>query len=231
PVGNPGYTYPQVRGTDVRLTDFSAGSILRWRDSTGEVMIVGADDTPRWIFECVGLNITAADATLNGVVTAVGSNTLPAALSFGSWDLRQAQGTWEQVPPAPLGVIRTAKLISGHSITATADAVAPSSLAVGTYYYALALRNSIPQTSGTATAGSVTTDATNSCVRLNINARVAPVSMRLWRGTSAGVYDRYVDIPLGSLSVEMFDQGTNIAGYAWITTGVPAVTTQNSTLD
>jgi hypothetical protein len=49
PLGTTGYSYGQARGTDVYLTSFSAGSVLRQRESVGETMIVGSDGTTRWL--------------------------------------------------------------------------------------------------------------------------------------------------------------------------------------
>jgi hypothetical protein len=49
-----------------------------------------------------------------------------------------------------------------------------------------------------------------------------PATMiRVWRGTAAGVYTAYVDIPM-AISKWLYDSGSRLNGYAWITTSVPA---------
>ena len=53
--------------------------------------------------------------------------------------------------------------------------------------------------------------------------------IRLWRGNSDFVADRYVDIPtiVGQVS-RMYDNGEVVNGYPWITTSIPSVPTVNT---
>jgi hypothetical protein len=104
-----------------------------------------------------------------------------------------------------------------------------SSLTAGTYYYAASVRTLIGESVASSEKSATVTD--NIAVALNITNGSGLVVVRIWRGTSTGTYDRYVDVPvLSQKAVLLADTGSTVNGIPWIATGVPAVPTANVAL-
>lgn len=59
-------------------------------------------------------------------------------------------------------------------------------------------------------------EANESAFHLTINALSPNAKVRVWRGSTAGEYDRYIDLTLPTSSTILSDLGNYIAGLAWI---------------
>ena len=120
----------------------------------------------------------------------------------------------ENVPSIPL-------IYSATSTTSTFVAI--GSMTTGTYYYQAVTYNLIGNSGHTTEVQMVVTE-NNSAGLLYINNGGSYLRLRLWRGTSAGVYDRYVDVPVTTKNlIQVYDTGETFMGIPWETTGVPAV--------
>jgi hypothetical protein len=207
---------------DIKIQDFSLYSTLTLQNNKCYIY-----ETSRWIFEKAGIKVSATDITLNTLISDnIEYLTGNVALLYknGAWVI---EGTL--LDGRPYNSIQESFLsINAPSIGYIGESSNyPSSLTAGTYYYKIAFYQKSKSTAGSAEA-SVTTSADNKSVYL-----VFPVYphtiCRIWRGTLSGSYDRYVDIPMIGGSVELYDQGDCIAGYAWETTGIPSVPLANTT--
>jgi hypothetical protein len=103
------------------------------------------------------------------------------------------------------------------------------------YYYQMAVWNgSAWSAKGTERNYNLTASdiaAGKQTIAISPAARTGYVKARIWRGTSAGTYDRYVDIPLIKSVGVIYDHGDHLDGFAWITSAVPTPPTANNTMD
>lgn len=105
--------------------------------------------------------------------------------------------------------------------------------AAGTYFYRLALFADTDRLIGRLDSSpelSVATTATGKGVMVDVNglsgARQNSI-LRVYRGTAAGSYDKYVDIPLISGN-DVYDDGLYANGYPWIARAAGTVDARNS---
>jgi len=174
--------------------------------------------TGRWIFEKLGIRVTATDSTEDDLFSA------KKYYLSGEINLIGDLGT-----PAITGDIAAPYYVANPDIAACGRSTSyPGSIPNTTkYYYTIAFYTERGHTSK-ATEKNATATADDDSMYLSFHT-VAKAIVRIWRGTSTGTYDRYVDIPVIAGAVELFDTGTHLAGYVWDTTGVPSAPTSNTT--
>lgn len=139
----------------------------------------------------------------------------------GSFAGTHAIGSLNQWIESPYGGLLSPQAVSGY----------PSTLTAGTYYYRSQLildaatasgRNpSYAEVSQVVTAGQA--------VRLSHQylGNSTSAIIRIYRGTSAGVYDYYVDIP--TINAEMFcDSGEHLSGCPWVSRSAGAMDSLSS---
>ena len=167
--------------------------------------------------------VSTSDANLNTMLTDIFnqprlSGEVEIYQKNGAWKLRSFNGQF------------TFQTISGMGITNLYDKDYMGTLTpTTTYYYQMAVWNGAAWTTP-GTERSLT--AVHNAIQIIAKAKVPYVMVRIWRGTSTGSYDRYVNIPFSKeVSSFLVDHGDLISGYAWITTGVPAVPIANNTYD
>lgn len=171
-----------------------------------------------------GIVITSDDATLNTELT-----TKQGLLS-GNVEISLVNEVWKVRPLGQHNGFEFESL-GTPNIWYCAETVdkAYGSIQTGTtYYYKAAIISLIGSSIASAEVSAGVT-VNNRAIQVAID-NIAPYTMlRLWRGTSTGSYDRYVNIPMSTGRMRsLFDTGTNVSGFVWITTGVPAVPTVNT---
>lgn len=119
----------------------------------------------------------------------------------------------------------------GGISSAAADSTETWGIASGAYFYhAQYIVDSGRLIGRTGTAGeqSVALTLSGSGSRLTIDYNGKPTSciLRLYRGTSTGSYDKFVDVPIFSARL-FFDNGTRINGYPWQSRAASGVDTLN----
>lgn len=136
--------------------------------------------------------------------------------------------TYSHLASVKSDIIQTNLILHGElpSMPATTVGVDPASPSVsdygswdeagGTYYYKAAYIYDVPRRIGIV--------GSNEKIFTPTNGGASPVLLftdaihcmvRVWRGTSAGSYNKYVDIPLIA-GGRLTDFGSNIMGYPWI---------------
>ena len=96
--------------------------------------------------------------------------------------------------------------------------VSPFLLSSGTYFYRVAFMYDSARLVGRADVNersvAVTKNVNGALLVITGGGRPKLATVRIWRGTSAGVYDAYVDIP--AISARLFyDNGERCNGYVW----------------
>jgi len=91
--------------------------------------------------------------------------------------------------------------------------------ATATYYYQAQYLYDINRVVGTdntnaEVSASLTNGGNGMLFSVESGNRPENCMLRLYRGTTTGSYDEYVDVPLVNAK-HIYDKGTNIAGYAW----------------
>lgn len=105
--------------------------------------------------------------------------------------------------------------------------------ASGTYYYKLVLlldkKRRIGRVGSAEVSIAVTNGGNGPSLVLETPARRNAI-LRLYRGTSSGSYDNYVDVPLVAGS-RLHDSGSDVCGYTWISRTAGPVDTINTDID
>lgn len=98
----------------------------------------------------------------------------------------------------------------------------------GTYYYTAQVLLDVSRLIGRSTSAPERSATTaNGIIGLSVSVGNSVNSiLRLYRGTSAGSYNAYVDIPIMGGGV-FYDDGTSVNGYAWVSRAAGAVTPLN----
>lgn len=209
------------RAADIYLQNF--GSKSRLRVEASNAPFVYQDGTANLDYG-LGLIIKAADATIQAAIDAYPE------VFLGGAELRFINSAWEVVPIS--SGVKPSRSMNAPTITAATSPSFYGGLTSGTtYYYRVATRGRRSMSSIRSSEVSATPSGSNLAVLLTVSPRYSPCVLRVWRGTAAGVYDRYVDIPIDTTSTRLADQGGKIAGYDWITTSVPTPPTANNSLD
>ncbi len=143
-----------------------------------------------------------------------------------------------QVKAIPLdtSIVAQRALVAPNAIsTYNKNDIGPGTLVDGTtYYYTGAFRNAVGQYTDHLTPVSAQAGPDRT-MRLRISNPNGYAVLVLWRKDAPGVEttpDASVEIPIGNVVAFLFDTGTLVAGYPWITEGVPApsvVAAANST--
>lgn len=51
---------------------------------------------------------------------------------------------------------------------------------------------------------------------VTVNTRSVNVTVRVWRGSAEGEYDRYIDLTIPTARTRLCDVGSHLAGLAWV---------------
>lgn len=210
------------RSAHIHIAAVQDDTVLRFENNIGVVW--APNQTTRYK---AGFLVTSDVPT---VQAAIDDN--PAAV-LGTSELRFIDTAWTLMAPFP-NQARTFRTVTAPIINVAESTNFPSNIPSGTtYYYTVAVIVSGRLGLHTQAAGeaSVTTTGADRAVSVGITAKANPALVRIWRGTSTGVYDRYVDVPVSSRQVNLFDTGATLAGYPWITVSVPVVPTTNTTVN
>lgn len=106
---------------------------------------------------------------------------------------------------------------------AQADAQPAGHLPDATYYYRVRASNLIGESTASGEVSVVVGGGKTGAVRLYFNNKAAFVSLRVWRGTSAGVYTHYADLSTPDALTVLYDRGDNLSGVPWIDSAVPSL--------
>jgi hypothetical protein len=178
----------------------------------------------RWISsnnKPFGLVAAASDSGLNSALTACRH------LLTDDVKVDYATAGWRVAPLG--GAVREFQTGGAPSIGYIGVAEAPSTLSNGTtYYYRCAqftdVGHTLPSTEVSKTA------TTNNSIQLSYDAFLCPSILRVWRGTASGNYTAYADIPIVLSHSELRDRGDYLEGFPWITSGIPALPTANTSM-
>ncbi len=200
------------RSAHIHIAQAQTGTRLRWRGCLGQTWPSGSTHRHH-----AGFKVTSVDAAIQAVIDAAPHQVL------GDADLRYIDGSWHLTAPPPVQRLSSANKVAEPTLAVSATTTALGQIPnATTYFYRVAARRGEVDTAA-ASEASVTTTAVNQSVSLNVTAGIAPATIRIWRGTATTVYTAYVDVPIGDQKVFLFDTGDNVAGYGWVTTGIPAL--------
>jgi len=178
----------------------------------------------------IGLTVTASgDGTLN---TALSTPSVMACLG-GDFTIKYVNGAWSVFPSAAMPIQATSTpSVTCAAITGDYADTWGTDIATGTtHYYRVAVRNVAGLSSAASSEVSATTTSGLPVIRLSFEPGFTPATVRIWRGTAADTYTRWVDIPIAASGLKLVDQGTAIAGFAWKSTSVPAHPTASELVD
>lgn len=146
--------------------------------------------------------------------------------------LARVVNAWSLAPSKPNDVVLNTRTLPATFMNPFVDTSAEDrmvgELTAGTYYYRAWVVDAAGRASDASSEGSATTTLADPIIRLTIQAFDSPVTLRVARGTSAGTYDRWVEVILSSPYQVLIDQGSALSGVAWVlasVTPVPAFTT------
>lgn len=214
-------TASDVASADVHIKALSSASKVTFRDCDAPVFSQPVGSGARWIFESLAPRITSDDANIQAAIDAA-----PAASAGAHTAIQYLRGGWrftDAVKPGLREMRFTDAPVWASDPAVTSSFIGDMPLA--TYYYRLAVVTP-DGVSAAAAEKSIAVGTAARAVRMQVNTDFEPCTLRVWRGTSAGTYDRYVDVPLASRNVELFDlSDASFMGVAWRTTSIPAVPT------
>ena len=88
-------------------------------------------------------------------------------------------------------------------------------LNAGTYYYKIIVFSDIPRLLGASNTSERNIEINTTGVKITMDlAKISHNIIRVYRGTSEGNYDKYVDIP-NPKNLHIFDNGYSCNGYKW----------------
>lgn len=217
-------------GPLVSMSAANPGTKLRVRGGHGKLVASG-DTTGGWMPTCGPLYTAAATS----IQTALANAASAAQIASGNFDLERYGGTagssvWAALPPGELVQAQRTRVMGSPQLVAlnggtrlTGGTLSTST----TYYYTCAVKDARGNTTIKSTEVSATGFTT---IRLNAN-----ISSRgrlcIWRGTSAGTYDRYIELDAPYAVIYEWDTGTCIHGQLWKTTGIPTPPAANTTVN
>lgn len=209
------HTADKLRAPHVRLASVTAGTKVRFRRCDGRLLPQNSQNR-----YSIGPIVAAKDPAVQAAIDARPTLALEDAdllLSAGGWQVVHSSGG------------RHLPKIGDPSLSVGSSGVVPGTGGSFVYRVAVITDKQRDQHTGASPERSVSV-ASGRSAQLTVDAHVQPALVRVWRGTSTGRYDRYVDVPCGA-TADLFDTGPAVCGYPWITTGVPAVPSSNTTAD
>jgi hypothetical protein len=159
--------------------------------------------------------VDASDVNFSESVAYGVSTNIP---SFNTYShMASVKSLWRNGTFIVEGSLPGVTVFSGSEVSASLGPWRDWRIASGTYYYRIALLCDVPRCLGTLATAEVTASPTlgGNGVQLVPNSVARrPGMLRIYRGTSAGVYDSVVNVPLMS-GARVQDNGEDIAGFAW----------------
>lgn len=216
--------YNQTRNTDVLIKPTSKTRIY-FKDNTGAFGNEGLFDS-----QYVGIIINTTNSTLNDLIK---ENNI---LIHNDAMIGRLQSSWEVIGAGNTPLMSYERNISAVSFIyygeGTGTAYKGQMMAGERYYYRMAV---LADSGRHSTRSSEVNDlvASNNSVMLltlgGVTSSQTPFVLRLWRGTAAGTYDRYVDLLINQQSIILYDDKYSVSGMPWITTDIPLSTDYTST--
>lgn len=114
---------------------------------------------------------------------------------------------------------------SGDLPLSSYEAYCTTDLTPGTYYYRVDTVDIAGRATDAMAELSFTSTSGHPLIPLTLNTMVAPLLLRIRRGTVSGTYTHWVELLVTRERQTFIDQGTSIAGVQWSTVGVPSFTT------
>jgi peptidoglycan/xylan/chitin deacetylase (PgdA/CDA1 family) len=226
---DPVSTYGPAKAVDIDIFNLS---------NMTEIVFHSCRSYPFYQSQSLGNSGGAIALMMPPLVTASGIATLQTALTAAplrpgteSTIRYVGSGNWEIAPTNRLPIPTKAIAATFLSATATTmtQANAVTDLTAGTYYYKAWVVDIAGRATSPSTEASVTITSAQ-IPQLGYNSADAPVRLRLLRGTAAGTYTKYIEVPISELAELFWDQGSYMSGYQWQNwTGTPAVPTASET--
>lgn len=218
-----------AQGVAIHITNLGVRAEIRFRETCAEIYGQTTTNT-RLVYERIAPIYTSDDADIQAVFDAR-QITL-----CGDVTLRHGSDAWEVRAPHPFSDIRSMRKLGTPLLQVSAgtgsDAAAnPSTLTTGTYYYKAQAIDTEGFTTLASTEQSQAITAGSTMPVVSVSAVAGPFKLRLFRGTSAGTYTHWVEVFVHGHEIELWDQGTYIAGQAWSATAVPTPSAANTTVD
>ncbi|GAA1510476.1 hypothetical protein BJ978_000120 [Agromyces terreus] len=207
----------QTFGSFIGITGAMANTRVTAHDLSAQHVTAGTAGV--WT-ATAGPRITG-DGDLGSVLAA--SN---ATVASGSFSIERRGGAWRVIGlDGDPGHAAASPAVPKLAAASGATEVSGAALAQGSRpTYRVAARNA----AGTRSAASTRVGATVSSrgsVRLSVTADAAPCELLVWRfaNSTTATPQAYVSVPCGRPEISLLDTGTRVSGYAWQTSGIPAV--------
>lgn len=140
----------------------------------------------------------------------------------GAYSQNRAMGTFNSSIANPFSGVSGPSAITG---------LVAGTLATGTYYYRSQSFIDVDALLGRNSASGEISQAVvlGQCVSMSVTANnnTSSVMLRVYRGTSTGSYNFYVDIPIINAST-LVDTGSALSGWPWISRSAGAIDTLNA---
>ncbi len=224
----PASTYYALGGTALDIKTLSQGGSVRTKSAREGTYPSGGPSGGGAVADFQGIRVTASGySALNTTLQSAAVR----ALLAGDTTIKFTGSYYEVLPTAG-----TVALRKGGTPTLAATAASQnfwsSNLTVGnTYYYAAHIIDAAGLKSALTAETSAAFTSGKGGVNLTYYMPTAPATLRIYRGTAAGTYTHWVDIPLALATGFFVDQGASIAGYTWNTGSVPTVPSASELVD
>jgi len=212
--------------SDTRQNDIYIGNLNRRSSIVLSNVASFAQASGHWMLEHAQMGIRIA-SDISGIDSAV--KNLKNWRLLTNARIYRRSGVWQVEPLEGYPVFHGIDTAGLYWIGAVSTY--PSSLAAGTYYYKVAIYydDKIHTAASSEYSATVTS---GQAVEMQAWLRGGCAILRIWRGTSSGNYDRYVDIPVAKYDyAQLHDQGGSVYGFPWITTDVPTPPSDNTTME
>ena len=199
---------------ELRVNAINSDSRITLRDNRVSQMLLDATDMNPWESYPLGIIVSSAVGALNNVLA------LNRPLHSSEVEILYSEGTWRTYSPG--GNTTPLKALTNPTISSVTEATNPTgSLATSTtYYYKVTLFDQQYRSTAASAESSVAIAGATSSAKIIING-TPHTWVRVYRGTSTGIYDRYCDIPVVGNTITLFDKGSLIGQQVWTTGGGP----------
>ena len=203
---------------DVRINNLKAGSKIVLDNNAALLFNVDITDMSPWDWYQQGIRVRSAVGALDTALLKV------VPLLSGHAVIENLSGSWSIHPVDSLDIPMRA--MPAPTIDAITQVASPSSDLVDTttYYYRVENVDCYSRY-GVASAETSQLQAGTNSNKIEISGLAPNSFVRVMRGTAAGTYDRWVDIPTVGGSIIIHDCGGRINQYPWTVAGYTHHTT------
>jgi hypothetical protein len=220
---NPMPTTDDLRQDSIYINQISTrGSVVHLRRNYRYHMKSSAS----WsLINKTGIVVKSGDSSLNTLLTSIDNQGILSSEVDILYD-----GAWKVGPPMSTRQLRKSSNAPSFIFLNTTGSY-PSTLTSGQpYYYKIAFYNGTGW-SAASSESSATPSGASLCVQFQPSAKNVWGILRVWRGTSTGVYTHYADVPMTDCAgPTLYDQGGSLCGFEWKTTP-PTPPTADNTMD